>query len=320
MSNSSLITYARISKNKTSPRKKDVDTITPHCIVGQWTAKQGCDYFATTDRSANYVIGKDGSKGLSVEEKDRAWTTGGDKNINGFTGSMNDQQAITIEIASDTKAPYAMTDAAIAATIDLMTDICRRYGKKKLLWLGDAKKTVAYQPKADDMKITVHCWFASKACPVDFLYNKLGEIAAEVTRRLGGQSATPITPTPTPTRTGGAYKVGDIVDFTGSKHYTNANATSCPSCKPGKAKVTNVYPSGKHPYHLVAEKGVGSTVYVWVDATDIGKAASATKSVEELAREVINGKWGNGADRKNRLQAVGYDYSAVQRRVNELLK
>ena len=84
--------------------------------------------------------------------------------------------------------------------------------------------------------------------------------------------------------------------------------------------MTNVYPSGKHPYHLVAEKGVGSTVYGWVDATDIGKAASATKSVEELAREVINGKWGNGADRKNRLQAVGYDYSAVQRRVNELLK
>ena len=326
MSNSSLITYTRISKNKTSPRKKDVDTITPHCIVGQWTAKQGCDYFATTDRecSANYVIGKDGSKGLSVEEKDRAWTTSGDKNVNGFTGSMNDQQAITIEIASDTKAPYAMTDAAIAATIDLMTDICRRYGKKTLLWFGDAKKTVAYQPKADEMKITVHCWFASKACPGDFLYNKLGEIAAEVTRRLGGQSAAPTTPAPAPaattTQTGGAYKVGDIVDFIGSKHYTNANAASGPSCKPGKAKVTNVYPSGKHPYHLVAEKGGGSTVYGWVDTADISKTASAAKSVEELAKEVISGKWGNGADRKNRLQAAGYDYAAVQRKVNELLR
>lgn len=137
----------------------------------------------------------------------------------------------------------------------------------------------------------------------------------------GASEAPTPTPAATPAQTGGAYKVGDIVDFTGSKHYTNANAASGPSCKPGKAKVTNLYPSGKHPYHLVAEKGGGSTVYGWVDAVDIGKAMStATKSVEQLAREVIAGKWGNGADRKSRLQAAGYDYAAVQCRVNELMK
>ena len=75
MSNSPLVTYTRITKNKTSPRNHAIDTITIHCIVGQWTAKQGCDYFATTDRqcSANYVVGKDGSIGLSVDEKDRSW-------------------------------------------------------------------------------------------------------------------------------------------------------------------------------------------------------------------------------------------------------
>lgn len=44
------------------------------------------------------------------------------------------------------------------------------------------------------------------------------------------------------------------------------------------------------------------------------------KSVDEIAREVIQGKWGNGADRKNRLTSAGYDYSAVQKRVNELMK
>lgn len=324
VSNSKLVTYTKITKNKTSPRNKTVDTITPHCIVGQWTAKQGCDYFANTDRqcSANYVIGCDGSKGLSVDEKDRAWTTGGDKSVNGFTGSMNDQQAITIEIASDTAHPYAMTDAAIAALIDLMVDICQRYGKKKLLWFGDAVKTVSYTPKADEMKITVHRWFASKSCPGDFLYNKLGDIAAEVTKRLGGV----VTPAPSKPATAtkpaqsGAYSVGDLVDFTGNTHYASANAASSPACKPGKAKVTNIYPSGKHPYHLVAEKGGGSTVYGWVNASDIVRAASTAKSIEELAREVINGKWGNGADRRNRLQAAGYDYAAVQNKVNELLR
>lgn len=324
MSNSKLVNYTRISQNKTSPRKKTIDTLTPHCIVGQWTAKQGCDYFANTDRqcSANYVIGYDGGIGLSVDEKDRAWTTGGDKSVKGVTGSMNDQQAITFEIASDTSHPYAMTDAAIESLINLMADICQRYGKKKLLWFGNAAKTVSYTPKADEMKLTVHRWFASKACPGDFLYNRLGDIAAEVTKRLGGSSAAPTPSKPATTATAsGEYKVGDIVEFTGNRHYANANAASGPACKPGKAKVTNVYPRGKHPYHLIAEKGGGSTVYGWVDASDISKKATSTaKSVEALAREVIIGKWGNGDERKRRLQAAGYDYTAVQNKVNELLR
>lgn len=44
------------------------------------------------------------------------------------------------------------------------------------------------------------------------------------------------------------------------------------------------------------------------------------KTVDELAKEVLEGKWGNGDDRKNRLTAAGYDYSAVQAKVNELCR
>lgn len=75
----------------------------------------------------------------------------------------------------------------------------------------------------------------------------------------------------------GTCKVGDIVNFTGGKHYTNANAASGTACKPGKAKVTQVYQPGKakHPYHLVAVSGGGSTVYGWVDAADIKTEAAA---------------------------------------------
>lgn len=51
-----------------------------------------------------------------------------------------------------------------------------------------------------------------------------------------------------------------------------------------------------------------------------GKAtASASKSVDELAREVIQGKWGNSPDRKAKLEAAGYDYAAVQKRVNKMV-
>lgn len=103
--NSPLVSYTRISPNKTPNRNHAIDTVTIHCIVGQWTAKQGCDYFATTNRkcSANYVVGKDGSIGLSVEEKDRSWCS---------SSASNDNRAITIEVASDTTHPYKVTDAA----------------------------------------------------------------------------------------------------------------------------------------------------------------------------------------------------------------
>jgi len=46
----------------------------------------------------------------------------------------------------------------------------------------------------------------------------------------------------------------------------------------------------------------------------------ARKTVTEIAREVIAGKWGNGSERKKKLTAAGYDYDAVQDKVNELLK
>ena len=42
-------------------------------------------------------------------------------------------------------------------------------------------------------------------------------------------------------------------------------------------------------------------------------------TIDELAQEVLTGKWGNGGERKNHLEAAGHDYAAVQRRVNEIL-
>ena len=67
--------------------------------------------------------------------------------------------------------------------------------------------------------------------------------------------------------------VGDVVTFTGTKHYTSANATSGKACKGGTAKITQIYKGGKHPYHLVKVAGGGSTVYGWVDTADIQQAA-----------------------------------------------
>lgn len=171
--NSSLVTYTNVSNNKTSPRNQEIDTITIHCIVGQWTAQQGCDYFATTDKeaSANYVVGKDGSIGLSVEEKDRSWCS---------SSSSNDHRAITIEVASDTTDPYAVTEEAYEALINLVADICKRNGMKELLWKADQSLI----GQVDEQNMTVHRWFANKACPGDYLYGLHGEIASKVNAML----------------------------------------------------------------------------------------------------------------------------------------
>lgn len=55
------------------------------------------------------------------------------------------------------------------------------------------------------------------------------------------------------------------------------------------------------------------------DVSDGSAPATGAKTVDEIAKEVINGKWGNGNDRKQRLTAAGYDYSVIQNRVNELI-
>lgn len=48
--------------------------------------------------------------------------------------------------------------------------------------------------------------------------------------------------------------------------------------------------------------------------------AAVKKSTDEIAKEVLAGKWGNGTDRKTKLEAVGYNYTEIQNRVNALLK
>lgn len=183
MSNSKLASVTLISPNKNSPRNKPIDRISIHCFVGQVTAKRGCEVFQPTSKKAscNYVVGYDGSIGLCVDEGDRSWCT---------SSAANDHRAVTIETASDNKDPYAVTDKAYAALLDLVEDICRRNGKTKLLWLGDKDKTLAFKPAADEMVLTVHRWFANKACPGQYLLDRHPEIAAEVTRRLGGDAQT----------------------------------------------------------------------------------------------------------------------------------
>lgn len=280
MSNSNMVSYTKLSPNHSGRRTHSIDRITPHCVVGQCSVETLGNIFAPTSREAscNYGIGVDGRIGMYVEEKNRSWCS---------SSNANDQRAVTIECASDTYHPYAMNSKVYDTLIKLCVDICRRNGKKKLLWFGDKNKSLNYSPKSDEMVLTVHKWFANKSCPGDWLYSRLGDLAKRVTAELGG---------PVSSSTSGLYRVRK--SWTDSKSQVGAfsvfeNAEKCADSHKG--------------YSVYDEQGV--LIYPKIN----------NKSIDELAREVINGLWGNGSDRKNKLISASYDYDAVQNRVNEIL-
>ena len=184
--NSPMAVYTKLSPNHSGQRTHCIDRITPHCVVGQCSVETLGSIFAPTSRqaSSNYGIGEDGRVGMYVEEKNRSWCS---------SSNANDQRAVTIECASDNTEPYAFKDVVYQTLIKLCVDICQRNGRKKLLWLGDKDTTLAYTPKADEMVLTVHRWFANKSCPGSWMYARMGDLAGKVTAQLGGskQEETP---------------------------------------------------------------------------------------------------------------------------------
>lgn len=283
--NSSLVSYTKLSPNHSGQRTHSIDRITPHCVVGQCCVETLGNIFYSTSRQAscNYGIGADGRIGMYVEEKNRSWCS---------SSNANDQRAVTIECASDVSEPYAMNNAVYESLIKLCTDICKRNGKKKLLWFADKNKTFNYTPKSDEMVLTVHRWFANKSCPGNWLYARLDDLAAKVTANLGGSS---VTPSPSAT---GLYRVRKSLADAKSQKGAFKSLNNAKKC---------------------ADSNNGYAVFD-ANGKQIYPTATAKKSVDAIAREVIQGKWDNGTERRQKLIVAGYDYSAVQKRINELLR
>lgn len=183
--NSPLVHYVKLSPNHSGLRKHKIDTISIHCVVGHLSLQTlgNVFYSAARGASSNYGIDDAGRIAMFVEEKNRSWCT---------SSNSNDQRAITIEVASDTFTPYKITDGAMQGLIQLCADICKRNGIPKLLWRGD-KSLIG---RVDLQNLTVHRWFAAKACPGDFIYDRLGFIAQEVNKILNNVTSKP-TPIPT---------------------------------------------------------------------------------------------------------------------------
>ena len=313
--NSPLVSYTKLSPNHSGQRTHVIDRITPHCVVGQCSVETLGNIFAPTSRQAScqYGIGVDGRVGMYVEEKNRSWCS---------SSNANDQRAITIECASDNTHPYAFKNVVYNKLVELCTDICKRNGKSKLLWLGDKGKTLNYSPKSDEMVLTVHRWFDNKSCPGDWLYNRLGNLATAVTKQLTGGS----TDTKTLYRVQtGAFSKRSNADAWAAKLKAAGFDTYIVQMGNLYKVQVGAYSQKSNAENMMAKlKAAGYDAFI---TTKSGTAAGTTKkSAAEIAKEIYRGTcsdsrwstWGNGATRVNRLKQAGYNPSEVQAEVNKL--
>ena len=141
--------------------------ITPHHMAGNCSIETCGSFWQNASRraSSNYGIGTDGRIGCYVDEENRSWCS---------SSAANDNQAITIEVANDGGAPdWHVSDKAIESLINLMVDICKRYGIKKMNFTGNANGN-----------LTLHKYFTSTACPGPYLEGKMPWIADQINQRL----------------------------------------------------------------------------------------------------------------------------------------
>lgn len=178
MALSNLCKVVKLSPNCSKPRNHSIDRLTYHHMAGVLSAQSCVDWFVQTraQSSANYCIGYDGTIAGCVDEVNRPWTT---------SSRENDNRAITFELSNSAAGKnWPVSDATIEAAIHLTVDICKRHGKTRLLWFADKEKSLAYQPKANELVVTVHHWFANTDCPGPYLESKLPYIVETVNAKL----------------------------------------------------------------------------------------------------------------------------------------
>lgn len=322
--NSSLISCTKLSPNHSGQRTHKIDRITPHCVVGQLSAERIADCFPSgREASCNYGVGYDGRKSLIVEEKNRSWCT---------SNAANDQRAITIEVASDNTAPYAFTNEAYRGLVELCIDICKRNNLTKVIWFDDKDKSLSYEPKNGECVLTVHRWFASKSCPGDWMYARMGQLANEINKGL--KTTTTIASSSTVTNESKAlYRV----QCGAYKNKANANTMLAKIKAKGIdafiTQVDGLYKVQVGAYSVKANataqqtkmKTMGFDCFV-IAVSQESESFVPCKSAEEIAKEIWVGTcsdsrwstWGSGLIRKERLEAAGYNYAAVQAAITKL--
>lgn len=328
MSNSSLVNVkvSAHSNNYTVGRSgRKIEYIAIHHMAGILTAKQCGAIFQNGSRkaSSNYGIGKDAEVGLYVDEANTSYCNSNwDSNC----------KSVTIETSnSSLGGDYPVSDAVLNKLIELVADIARRNNLGKLV---------------KGQNLVWHRMYAATTCPGDYLLSKMDYIA-EQANKINGQVDSKSETTNKKSNEeianeviAGKWGNGDVrktaltnagYDFSAIQSIVNEKMTGKATESKSSLKsvdeiaqevIAGKWGNGQDRFNKLAAAGYdGNAVQNRVNEILGAKnTISSQKSNEEIANEVIQGKWGNGADRKAKLQAAGYDYNAIQAIVNKKLK
>lgn len=266
---------------------------TPHHMAGVLSGEQCARLFQNSGRNAssNYCIGNNGEIVGCVDEDNRAWTS---------SSSSNDCQAITVEVSNcATGGEWPISDAAWNALVELAVDVCTRHNFR-LVYDGTPNGS-----------LTRHNMFAATSCPGPYLEDKFELLVQTVNARLDNKEEE-VKPQPSIKL---EHSLGETVTINGI--YTSSNSTKKLTPARTSGKITKIVEDAYNPY-LLDNGNLGWTNDNCIITEEV-KVEAPKKSIEEVAKEVIAGQWGNGAERKKRLEAAGYSYNAVQDEVNRIV-
>ena len=294
------ITNVAMPKNKYSI--KCPYTMVPKGITIHNTAND-----ASAMAEISYMIGNDNTVSYHYAVDDTRAVQGLPLNRNGWHASdgasgFGNRNTIAIEICYS-KSGGAKFDKAEINASKLVAKLMKTYG-----W--DISKVKRHYDYAPDRKYCPHRTITNG-------WTRFLNMCQAELDILNGKINKPASSNNNVSAKTGKHKVGDTIKVkmiaaasTGGKTHTGT----------WTGKITKIVNGAKYPY-LLNNGNIGWTNEASiVSSSSNANVSSDKKSISTIAKEVIDGKWGNGEERKKALEKAGYKYSEVQAKVNELLK
>lgn len=276
-----------------------VEFIGIHHNAGNLSIQQTYNVWQSRQASAHYQVDINGRIGQLVWDRDTAWALGN------FDAN---QRSINIEHANNTGAAggWTVSEATLENGAHLVAALCKLFKLGRPVW---------------GQNVRPHSQISPTACPGALAGAQRDAYMARAQYWYDQMTGSKPAPAPQPAPAIG-YTVKVTTNVLNIRKGAGTNFATAGSVKKGEVYTIVAESAGQGASKWGKLKsGAGWISLDFVQKTSGGSApaAPAKKDNTTIAREVIAGAWGKGTDRKNRLQAAGYDYNAVQAEVNRLM-
>lgn len=267
-----------LTKHFTPGRAGTINKIVLHHNAGNLTIRGCYNVWQDREASAHYQVQSDGRIGQLVWDKDTAWHAGN------FDANAT---SIGIEHADCQARPWKISDACLENGAHLVAALCKYYKLGRPTWMKN---------------VFPHNHFSSTECPASIAGSQNAAYmkrAQEWYDAMMKGSSAPAAPKPSKPAPKPTTDLNALADAVIRGDYGNGDTR--------KQKLGSNY----NAVMAIVNKKLG--------ASSPAPARPAKKNINTIAQEVINGAWGNGDDRRRRLEAAGYNYAEVQNAVNAKL-